>query len=314
MNVLYLTSSSFSGSTLLAFILNSHPKIVTVSEMIGWQYGENESFNCSCGKTLETCPFFSHIAKAFEANRLPFEYRKFGTGYTLSESETFNRYLTESLPIIRNSSLEKIRDGVIIAIPPFYKKLKQQDKANKTFIDAALAYSKASVFVDASKDPYRMRHMRRIKGINLRVLYLVRDPRGVSRSTMKTRKWDAKRSIEWWLRDQMNILRISSEFNHVLPIYYEDLCDSVNDALSKIHRFVDLEPQDFSGNFMSSEHHILGNSMRLTGESKIKKNEHWREDLSEEDLATICNTLKEFVNKHPQHELSNIINHYLDEQ
>ena len=312
MKVLYLTSSSFSGSTLLAFLLNAHPKIVTVSEMIGWQYGQNETFDCSCGEALPDCPFFSSIAKAFQNNKLPFDFRQFGTGYSLTDSETLNRYLTESLPLIRNSRLERIRDAVIMALPSVAKTLRRQDLANKTFISAALDYSGASVFVDASKDPYRMRHLRRINDFDLRILYLVRDPRGVSRSTMKTRKWDAARAIEWWIRDQLNILRISAEFSSVLPIYYEDLCDSVDDTLARIHQFVDLEPEAFSGDFMASEHHILGNSMRLTGQSNIQKNERWREELSSTDIDIITGALRDFVEKDPKHQLSTIIKHYLD--
>ncbi|NOX75394.1 MAG: sulfotransferase [Gammaproteobacteria bacterium] len=312
MKVLYLTSSSFSGSTLLAFLLNAHPEITTVSEMIGWQYGQDEIFDCSCGKALPDCPFFRNIARAFQENGIPFDFRQFGTGYSLVGSETLNRYLTECLPLIRNSPLERVRDALVMAVPTFAKTLKQQDFANRTFINTALKYSHSSVFIDASKDPHRMRHLSRINEFDLRVLYLVRDPRGVSRSTMKTRKWDAARAIEWWIRDQQNILRISTEFSSVLPIYYEDLCDAVDDTLGEIHRFVDLQAETFCGDFMASEHHILGNSMRLTGQSNIQKNERWREELSRSDINTITGALNDFVAKNPQHKLSAIITRYLN--
>lgn len=199
-----------------------------------------------------------------------------------------------------------------MAVPPFAKTLKRQDLANRSFISAALEYSHSSVFVDASKDPHRMRHLSRVKDFDLQVLYLVRDPRGVSRSTMKTRKWDATRAIEWWIRDQQNILRISTEFSSVLPVYYEDLCDSVNDTLARIHNFVNLQPEPFCGDFMAAEHHILGNSMRLTGQSNIQKNERWREELSQADIDTITGTLNDFTANNPQHALSAIIKHYLN--
>lgn len=72
MKLLYVASSSFSGSTLLAFLLNTHPDIFTVSEMEGWNYGENEEFSCSCGNTLEHCPFFNEVAHTFQRDGLPF--------------------------------------------------------------------------------------------------------------------------------------------------------------------------------------------------------------------------------------------------
>ena len=82
--------------------------------------------------------------------------------------------------------------------------------------------------------------------------------------------------------------------------------------MARIHQFVDLEPEAFSGDFMASEHHILGNSMRLTGQSNIQKNERWREELSSTDIDIITGALRDFVEKDPKHQLSTIIKHYLD--
>jgi hypothetical protein len=95
---LYITSSSYSGSTLLSFLLNTHPEIFTVGEMDGWNYGEDETFECSCGRILCECPFFRRVARAFADEGLPFDYRDFGTMYRLARSARFNRYLLGSLP------------------------------------------------------------------------------------------------------------------------------------------------------------------------------------------------------------------------
>jgi hypothetical protein len=311
MKLLYVTSSSFSGSTLLAFLLNTHPDIFTVSEMEGWNYGEDEEFYCSCGNPLERCPFFNEVAHAFQRDGLPFAWRDFGTAYRLAKNERLNRYLTESLPWISNSPLERLRDGFIAHTPGFAARLRRHDQANKAFVRTALAYSKASVFVDGSKNPFRLRLLQRVRDFDLRVLYLIRDFRGVALSNMKTRGCNPRRATEIWLHDQSNILRVLAEFPGALHVYYEDLCEHVDDTLATIHRFVDLTPNAFPGSFKASEHHILGNTMRLDGEAKIRKNERWKTELSPDQLQTVTSVAEDFVNSHASHPLSGIIQHYL---
>lgn len=279
--------------------------------MEGWQFGENELFECSCGNTLDICPFFRHIAECFSEAQIPFEFRNFGTSYRITDKEPVNRFLTDSLPLIRSSFLEKARDAIVWRFPPFAKKLKRADEANRIFIQCALNYSDASTFVDATKSPFRLRYLRRISGLEIHVVYLVRDPRGVTLSTMKTRGWDAQSAAKLWLGDQLNILRILKEFPTNLHVSYEDICESVDDTLASIHGFAGLPAQKFCGDFGASEHHILGNTMRLSGETKIRKNEKWRNELSRADLSIINGIVSQFVDAHPEHPLATIIEGYL---
>src|SRR3989344_1164205 len=178
-NVLYITSSSFSGSTFLSFLLNTHPDITTVGEMEGWKDADVNTFQCSCGTVLKTCPFFVKIAGIFGQNNLPFAPNDFGTGYRLIHNTRFNQYLTEALPYIRSTGIEKLRDWVVAHMPGFSKRIDQNNRANVLFMRTALALTGAKVFMDADKSPYRMRYLQRLPDISLRPLYLVRDPRGV---------------------------------------------------------------------------------------------------------------------------------------
>lgn len=82
--VLYIACSSFSGSTLLSFILNTHPQMTTVGHTVGYPFTPEEDFRCSCGAPLPECPFFSRMAVVFRENGLPFEYDRFGTRFGFS--------------------------------------------------------------------------------------------------------------------------------------------------------------------------------------------------------------------------------------
>lgn len=75
----------------------------------------------------------------------------------MAKNERLNRYLTETLPWISNSRLERLRDGFIAHTPGFAGKLRRHDQANKAFVRTALNYNKASVFVDGTKNPFRLR-------------------------------------------------------------------------------------------------------------------------------------------------------------
>lgn len=310
LKVLHVSSSSYSGSTLISFLLNTHPQIFTVSHTQGWNYGE-KPFKCSCGEPLPSCPFFRLIADVFRENQLPFDFKHFGTGYELVRNPRLNRYLTKGMPFLTSTSLERLRDAIIARIPTFRRRLAQTDRANLTFIRTALSYSGASVFVDGYKTPFRLRQLRRIEEFDLHVLYLVRDIRGVVSSNMRKREWDATHATRTWIHEQANIVRILREFPSSIMVYYEDLCERIDETLARIHRFLDLAPHPFPGDFKSIEHHILGNKMRLQDLGKIEKDTRWQRDLSAGDLAEISRLGLAFVRRHEHHPLSEVITHYL---
>jgi hypothetical protein len=105
---------------------------------------------------------------------------------------------------------------------------------------------------------------------------------------------------------------VQQEFPNTMTMYYEDLCDDVNSKLNEIYRFVGLDNFDYPGNVDSTEHHILGNTMRLSKITTIKNSDTWKTALSENELATIADTARDYAEKHAGHPLANIVNHYLD--
>jgi hypothetical protein len=307
---LYITSSSFSGSTLLAFLLNAHPDIVTVSEMDGWNYGPNEVFPCSCGAPLSGCAFFRRIAGAFGDAGLPFDFREFGTRYTLVQNARLNRYLTGQLPRVQSTRLELLRDRLVTALPNFARLLARQDRANMVFIQTALAARRGTVFLDACKTPFRLRHLRRIRDLDIHVLHLVRDPRGVALSNMKKKGYGASLAIRLWIDEQVAICRVAEEFPKRLILYYEDLCAAVDDTLAAVHDFVGVPPRRPPADFRSVEHHILGNEMRLASTAAVVQDSRWMRELSEADLVIIARASTAFHQRHANHPVAEMIARY----
>ncbi|MEP6794686.1 MAG: hypothetical protein ABJB16_10200 [Saprospiraceae bacterium] len=61
--MIYIVGNSFCGSTLLGFLLSAHPDIIYLGELKIKTWLRERS--CSCGHSLETCPFYSHYFNEF---------------------------------------------------------------------------------------------------------------------------------------------------------------------------------------------------------------------------------------------------------
>jgi hypothetical protein len=310
--VAYITCSSYSGSTLLSFLLNDHPDITTVGHTTGWHVEPGQEFRCSCGELLAECPFYKRMDSIFDAARLPHTLGDYGAAYRLSSDDRISRYLVSNLPFIRSPGLERARDWLVQRVPAWRRVLMRQDTANVTFMRSALELAKAKVFLDNSHRPYRLRRLAMVPDFDLSVIHVVRDFRGVVNSTMRQRKWGAIETTQAWLNEQADCTRIAAGFPHQQTLFYEDLCNDLNGTLASLHSFVGLQPRPFSGDFKTREHHILGNSMRLQG-GKVSKDARWRNELSPGDIHAITRTAEKYIAAHPRHPVSAIVKRYLDE-
>lgn len=308
--VLYIASSSYSGSTLLSFLLNAHPGMMTVGEMEGWEYGPDQRFLCSCGSELPDCLFFRNMKDVFDRSGLPFAYDRFGTAYRIVDSSRLNRSLTANLPGLRSSGLERMRDAIVGTLPVIAGRIRRCHEVNRTFIRSSLQYRGASVFVDATKDPFRARFLAR-GGFDVRMMHLFRDPRGVALSYMEHRNYDAEVAAARWIREQLSIMRVIAEMPMSVEVYHEDVCERTNETLGLIHRAAELEPQPCPDDFRDVEHHILGNTMRLDAGGRIVSGSRWKTALARADRHIVENRLASFVRSRPRHRLSGVIRYYL---
>jgi hypothetical protein len=72
--------------------------------------------------------------------------------------------------------------------------------------------------------------------------------------------------------------------NACIRVHYEDLCRDPDATLAKIYDFLGLNVDSSDLQFRSSEHHILGNQMRLRSTEEIRLDEKWKSGLTEKDL------------------------------
>lgn len=279
--VLYITGAGFSGSTLLSFLLNAHPQMVSVGEETGpVRLSGRGEYPCSCGEPLAGCPFWRRVGQEMQARGIEFGPDHWDVRYELGHGGLPRHLLCRSL---RFRALDDLRDALVAAIPSFGSRIAELNARNATLIRVILEVSGKQVFVSAAKDPIRARYLDRIPELNLKIVHLVRDSLRFVNSAMTRRQMDSPATpIRQWNRTASHVKRLLESVapDRFIRVRYEDLCTDTESQLARIADFVGLPPMAGPIRFREAENHVIGNRMRLTSSAEIVLDEKWRDGLS----------------------------------
>lgn len=287
LKVIYIAGAGRSGSTVLDTILGNHPEIESLGEVVNapraW---ENPSEYCACGIVAGNCPFWNDVRSRWKAigpsigsvsnwkglqaryERLRWVYRSY-----------LNKYL-------QTASFREYAKG----IEALYTAIAH--KTGKQFI------------VDSSKNPVRALALTRMKSIELVLIHLIRDGRGVAWSYNKPYKKNPKKGIQFdmlglpvW-RSALGWI-ISNKITEVakgqlpegksLRIFYEDFVQEPERTLLNIGGLCGLDfssvISDLQNNkVMKVGHTIAGNRVRMDGAIKLRADLEWKKYLSHKQL------------------------------
>ena len=286
----FLTSHAFSGSTLTSFLLGAHPEIATVGMLTGpAAHLDLKTYRCSCGKLFKEDPFWQDVTTAVNQYGASYSLNQhLGTRIELGSNSLIRRIRTDSL---RSNALEKCRDWFMFNFWPGHKReMHRLVKRNEIFARAILDISGKSIFLDTSKDPMRIRYLRLSPWIDLYVIHLVRDVRGVVASILSRHSdMNVKQATNHWLVAEHNIrrhLKTVPESRQNL-VCYEDITANPLQTLNHLFAFIGIKPLETMVDFRKVDNHILGNKMRKQSTSEIKVDERWRTVLSDSQLQLI---------------------------
>ena len=177
--------------------------------------------------------------------------------------------------------LDGIRDKLVLCHPTWNRILGGIDQRNTAFMRTIIALTGKPVLACAAKDPIRVRFLNRIPELDIKVLHLVRDPRGYVSSALKNRNERIESAIRSWNRCAGHMERLSRVLrpDQLMLLRYEDLCADVDGQMARIARFAGVEPMSGPIRFREVEHHIVGNRMRLSDSSEVTLDEIWRKRL-----------------------------------
>ncbi|MFQ5964628.1 MAG: sulfotransferase [Candidatus Scalinduaceae bacterium] len=286
---MYITGANHSGSTLLTFLLNAHPQMMSIHEVGGPIPKVNiKKYQCSCGTLLLQCPFYLELERHINSLGSSFSLLNWQTRFQISNYRWLNIPLVRPL---RNVFLERIRDTLVPIWPGYRKLIGLIGQRNAHLARAALAISGKQVFVDSQKDSIRIKFLKECDNLDLYVIHLVRDVRGGVVSIMKASNTD---NVAWatriWNTANMNSER-SRQYvspSRWLRLTYDELCADVQGTIDRISDFVGLERATVPKNFYETAHHIIGNRMRLRRSSEIRQDDSWKKRLNQHDLDIIA--------------------------
>jgi len=287
---IYVLSQRYSGSTLLSFLLATHPAIATIGERRKFYnksvktnaFLHHKARHCSCGALFENCDYLNHVKDRVLAQIDPKVLQINTTEFSFSTNKYINRLAFES---IRFCALHKIP----LKYTPFANRTKALCHFNEVLARELLDYSNRTVFLDTSKIIDHAMFLSMIDSFDFHVIWLVRDPRAQVNSALKYNKWTLEKAVKLWKKEMVNNEKVLNGLNlKYATLRYEDLCKDPENEMKKVFRFAGLEDKHFSLDFRSKEQHIIGNaSMRLGKDTTITERKDWMTQLSPEQIKAI---------------------------
>lgn len=298
--LIYISSTSYTGSTLLSILMGSHREIVTISELTGILRGlKVEKYVCSCQKPIVQCPFWNKVKSEFSIlSGRKLDISNFDTQYYWGNRLARNLLYRS----IYSTVAEELRDKLCSYVPRIRKSLRYRDSQNEHLIQACLNVSGKLHFLDASKDPSRIMHLSRLGSRDLYVIHLIRDVRGFANSSRKNRRDSPSCAARQWRRTHLEIERLAGRLklrNHstYIKVYYEKLCQNPGGVLKQVFRELGVE-EDFRWEFNPRDQHLIGNRMRLHKNLDIRLDESWREQLTIENQEKIWKIAGSVAERH----------------
>lgn len=293
--LLYFAGTAFTGSTLSAFMLNLHPQIVSVGEAAGPARGrearvKSGEYACSCGAPLAECPFWTTVGEEVRARGLEFDLWDWDMRFDPDDLPA-RRLLTSSL---RSNRADDLREALILRTPGLGERFRATAHRNEAIMASVCSVAGKPVFADTSKGVFRARCLDRLTDLQPYVVHLVRDSLGFvaskkSRREKNPRGAELGNAIRYWNRRAAQVERLFATLppERRLRVRYEDLCTDPEREFGRICSLVGLEPLPGPYDFLTGDHHIIGNPMRLASSSEVVLDERWRSILSSDEVDTV---------------------------
>jgi len=302
-NYAYMIGTSYSGSTLLALLLDTHPKIVSIGEVaneirlgrIG-ESGEIIEYSCSCGRPIRQCDFFRQIRERCAKEGVDLDLHDFQTGLGEDMGELLKRLIFGTAG--KHFWLQRSRDNVLRLLPIYRRHLNKVLHRTETIVRVALEVSGKEVFVDGSKGPPKAFHILKIPQFDVRLIHLVRDVRayvyscvrkGVRRVALNARTWHRAQTAALELKN-----RLPSDRYYLLR--WEEFCSNPRTGLDSLCKFLGVNSAEMIKTVNDQPHHIIGHVIRLQPVPAIRADESWHEALTPKQLA-ICDRIAGDLNR-----------------
>jgi hypothetical protein len=280
--LLYIGGSGRSGSTLLECLLAELPQVTVLGEVAHlWERGVVLNELCACGKPFHDCAFWTAVGETAFG----------GWGRVDIERVRFLKDAVDRQRRMPSTGRRRPSAGI---------KAHAEEYADhfRRIYDAAREMTGASVVVDSSKVAPTALALSHGAGIDLRILHIVRDSRGVAYSWSKhvprpetggeeaMPRLGARASTQLWLSHNLSMSALSYRGVPVHRVRYEDLLEDVAGTVRTSWTALDLPGPaelplvDERTVELHTTHSVAGNPMRFrTGETTLRPDTAWKDAM-----------------------------------
>ncbi|MEX2123307.1 MAG: sulfotransferase [Woeseia sp.] len=292
--IVYILSDNRSGSTLLDQLLGAHDRMVSLGEIHHLPayvlqdrtlYNPAHPLDCSCGKPIGSCPFWSTVE-----HKLGRSFATLRLRLPLLQQAADRRGAKR---LLGTAARRLVRQHPRLFLSPFASPVFRAGIAaadSFDLFDAIFNATGADYLIDSSKDPFRFRALYDFAPTRVLGIMLGRDYRGAVYSKMK-RGRDLRHSIDGWVMRmrQMKVLTDGVQSRQLLQLRYEDLC---RDPRSELGRICDFLSLDYSDSLLTRPsvdvHHLGGSPSKFDLDRKsIALDQSYLDAFNERDLATM---------------------------
>jgi hypothetical protein len=280
----YILGAGHSGSTLLAMLLGAHPRICTLGEVKAPRLGAPAVYRCSCGEGIVTCGFWQSLRRAVEARGVQLDFASGATDIRQAPTP-YLRLLMK--PLHRSRTLERLRNAALSLSPAWAPHVARFQALNTALAEAACGMTGADVFVDSSKTGLQLKHLLRTTDLDVKVIRLVRDGRGVSLSYRTAEGLTFAEGAYAWRRSNEEAAAIVTALppDRWFDLRYEALCRDVESTMGALFGFIGVERLPFLTRAGAGAQHVLGNNNARLKTDEVRLDERWRRTLTAEELA-----------------------------
>ncbi|MFC5177960.1 sulfotransferase [Nocardioides taihuensis] len=283
-DVVFVGGMPRSGSTLLDLLIGQLPGHCDVGELFYlWQGGVKRDQRCSCGALFSECDFWIRVGE-----------HAFGGWDRVDVDEVLR------LQAQVDSTARQL-------VGPLARLSRRRRERTERYLEltravyrAVAAVSGAGIVVDSTKRPSTAALLARDPGVRLRIVHMVRDPRGVLNSWSREvplpensgprshlKKRPARQILRRWWSVNLMIDRLGRRGVPLLRLRYEDMVSDPREAMRAVMRLSGREATDEDLAFIGPDgvdravsHTPTGGRVRFsTGPMPLRLDEKWRTEL-----------------------------------
>lgn len=281
--VLYIAGFERSGSTIFTKVVGEMDGVFAAGELQNiWKRSYIDNIPCGCGRLFQECPVWNDVTVATFGS-----WAEVHPQWILSHRGGRRMLPLMLLPCGRRFAASRYAEYLAI-LERLYQSIQETTGAR--------------VIVDSSKGPVYEYMLGLIPGIELYVLNLVRDPRGVQYSLIRRQQegdpWYVNHSVKrsslaWVGKNLLHEVQTIPRRRRSLRMRYESFIDDPPVALERVLRLID-EPRlaipDISqGTVELQQNHIMGGSphRREFGKTQLRHDDAWLTRMIDKQRALV---------------------------